>query len=122
IAARGHALKGSAALAELPYLSRAGAILQRAAELAAEGARRNHAAAQELVRATRAALGPAQRMLDDCVDGDVASQQGLFDELLSVFDPESRAALEGSVRNDEANAAALPDFEELAPMPELEEL
>ena len=39
IAARGHALKGSAALAELPYLSRAGAILQRAAELAADDAR-----------------------------------------------------------------------------------
>src|SRR5258707_9278357 len=49
IAARGHALKGSAALAELPYLSRAGAILQRAAELAADDARRNHATAQDLV-------------------------------------------------------------------------
>jgi chemosensory pili system protein ChpA (sensor histidine kinase/response regulator) len=117
IAARGHALKGSAALAELPFLSRAGAILQRAAELAAEGARRNHAAAQDLVRATRAALGPAQRMLDDCLDGSIESQQRLLDELLSVFDPESRAALEGTVRRDEAHAAAMPEFEELAALP-----
>ncbi|MEW6273114.1 MAG: response regulator [Thermodesulfobacteriota bacterium] len=117
IAARGHALKGSAALAELPFLSRAGAILQRAAELAAEGARQNHAAAQDLVRATRAALGPAQRMLDDCLEGNLASQQGLLEELLAVFDPESRAALEGTVRRDEARAAAMPDFEELAALP-----
>jgi chemosensory pili system protein ChpA (sensor histidine kinase/response regulator) len=114
IAARGHALKGSALLAELPYLSRAGAILQRAAELAAEDARRNLVAAQDLVRATHAALGPAQRMLEDCVDGSVESQERLLDELLDAFSPETRAALAGAVSRDEADEADIPDFEEEA--------
>ncbi len=117
IAARGHALKGSAALAELPYLSRAGAILQRAAERAAEVARQNHAAAKELVRATRAALGPAQRMLEDCVDGNVESQERLLRELLEVFPEDDRAALEGTVRRDEALDAAVPEFGELGALP-----
>jgi len=113
IAARGHALKGSAALAELPYLSRAGAILQRAAELAAEDARQNHDAARELVRATRAALGPAQRMLDAFLDGNVEGQERLLEEMLDVFAPDTRATLEGRVSRDEAQEAAMPDFEEL---------
>jgi chemosensory pili system protein ChpA (sensor histidine kinase/response regulator) len=117
IAARGHALKGSAALAELPYLSRAGAILQRAAELAAADAGRNLAAAQDLVRATRAALGPAQRMLEDCVEGSVESQERLLTELLDAFGPQTRATLEAQVSSDEANEAAMPDFEELEPPP-----
>ena len=116
IAARGHALKGSAALAELPYLSRAGAILQRAAELAADDARRNLVAAQDLVRATHAALGPAQRMLEDCVDGSVESQERLFAELLDAFSPETRATLSGAVSRDEADEAEIPEFEE-APLP-----
>jgi len=114
IAARGHALKGSALLAELPYLSRAGAILQRAAELAADDARRNLVAAQDLVRATHAALGPAQRMLEDCVDGSVESQERLLDELLDAFSPETRAALAGAVSRDEADEADIPDYEEAA--------
>lgn len=117
IAARGHALKGSAALAELPYLSRAGAILQRAAERAADVARANHEAARELVRATRAALGPAQRMLEDCVEGNVESQERLLRELLDVFSEDDRAALEGTVRRDEALDAAVPEFEELGALP-----
>lgn len=122
IAARGHALKGSAALAELPYLSRAGAILQRAAELALDDARRNHVAAQDLVRATRAALGPAQRMLEDCVDGSGESQARLLSELLESFAPGTRAALEGAVSRDEADQAAMPEYEELDfATPELEE-
>lgn len=113
IAARGHALKGSAALAELPYLSRAGAILQRAAELALGDAQRNRDAAQDLVRATREALGPAQRMLEDCIDGTGESQERLLDELLDAFSPETRAALEGEVSREEAAEAAMPDYEEL---------
>lgn len=114
IAARGHALKGSAALAELPYLSRAGAILQRAAELAAEGARQNLLAAQDLVRATRAALGPAQRMLEDCVEGSGESQERLLEELLDVFSPDTRATLAGAISRDEADEAEMPEFEESA--------
>ena len=78
IAARGHALKGSAAMAELPCLSRAGAVLQHAAELAAGAAQRNHAAARALLRATRLALEPAERMLADCVDGNRENQDRLF--------------------------------------------
>ena len=112
IAARGHALKGSAALAELPYLSRAGAVLQRAAELALAEAQRNRDAAEDLVRATRDALGPAQRMLEDCLDGSGDSQQRLLDELLGAFAPATRAALEGDVSREEAAEAAMPDFEE----------
>jgi len=114
IAARGHALKGSAALAELPYLSRAGAILQRAAELAADGARQNLVAAQDLVRATHAALGPAQRMLEDCVEGNGESQERLLDEMLDAFSPETRETLAGAVSRDEADEAEMPDFEESA--------
>jgi chemosensory pili system protein ChpA (sensor histidine kinase/response regulator) len=113
IAARGHALKGSAALAELPYLSRAGAILQRAAELALGDAQRNRDAAQDLVRATREALGPAQRMLDDYLEGGGEGQERLLGELLDVFSPETRAALAGDVSREEAAEAAMPDFEEL---------
>jgi chemosensory pili system protein ChpA (sensor histidine kinase/response regulator) len=113
IAARGHALKGSAALAELPYLSRAGAILQRAAELALGDAQRNRDAAQDLVRATREALGPAQRMLEDCLEGTGESQERLLGELLDVFSPATRAALAGDVSREEAAEAAMPDFEEL---------
>src|SRR5262249_11702785 len=112
VAARGHALKGSAALAELPYLSRAGAILQRAAELAAEDAARNHAPAKALVRATRAALGAAQRLLEDSVNGTPESQERLLEEMTGVFHPEARAALLGIVRRDEASEAASPEFEE----------
>ena len=112
IAARGHALKGSAALAELPYLSHVGAILQRAAELALTEAERNRAAAQDLVRATREALGPAQRMLEDCLEGTGESQERLLGELLDVFAPETRAALEGEVVREEMAEASMPDFEE----------
>lgn len=112
IAARGHALKGSAALAELPYLSHVGAILQRAAELALAEAERNRAAAQDLVRATRDALGPAQRMLEDCLEGNGTSQERLLGELLDVFAPDARAALEGEVTREEMAEAAMPDFEE----------
>ena len=112
IAARGHALKGSAALAELPYLSHVGAILQRAAELALVEAQRNRDAAQDLVRATREALGPAQRMLEDCLEGSGECQERLLGELLDAFSPETRAALEGEVTREEIAEAAMPDFEE----------
>jgi chemotaxis protein histidine kinase CheA/ActR/RegA family two-component response regulator len=118
IAARGHALKGSAALAELPYLSRAGAILQRAAELAAEQAQRNRDAARNLVEATRAALEPAQRMLDDCLDGSPESQDRLFLLLLGAFPPEDRSELEARLRNDDAAQADTPDYEERSSAPE----
>ncbi|HZR81358.1 MAG TPA: Hpt domain-containing protein [Candidatus Binatia bacterium] len=112
VAARGHALKGSAALAELPQLSRAGAVLQRAAEMAVEVAERNRHAARQLVRATRAALEPAQRMLDDCLEGTGESQDRLFDEMMAAFDARERRLLESDVNRDEASRAAEPEFEE----------
>ena len=121
VAARGHALKGSAALAELPYLSHAGAILQRASELALAEAERNRDAAQDLMRATRDALGPAQRMLEDCLDGSGLSQERLLGELLDTFAPATRAALEIELLREEVAEAAMPDFEEEVgdePLPE----
>ncbi len=119
LAARSHALKGSAALAELPCLSQAGAVLQRAAELAAEAAQRNHDAARALLQATRAALGPAQRMLDECIEGSRESQDVLLAELLDAFDPGQRSELEAALRADDTAGGAAPEYEErpIAPTP-----
>src|SRR5690606_27163408 len=90
IAAHGHALKGSAAMADMPSLSRAGALLQRAAELTSEIAERSRAL--ELVRASENALAHARSMLlpeaapDEC--------ERLLAEAQASFAPEIRSRLE----------------------------
>ena len=70
VAAAGHTLRGSAALAQLPGLSRAGAVFERAAEIAGEHAQRNVDTARALVREALAAIdrGPTP----DVVVSDIA--------------------------------------------------
>jgi len=87
VAAAGHTLRGSAALAQLPGLSRAGAVFERAAELVGEHAQRNADTARSLVREALAALGPARRMVEAARAGAVGTQESLVRELLETFSP-----------------------------------
>lgn len=87
VAAGGHTLRGSAALAQLPHLSRVGAVLERAAELAARQAEDNRATARSLVCETLAALGPARRMVDHARAGRAGGDEALVREILETFSP-----------------------------------
>jgi chemosensory pili system protein ChpA (sensor histidine kinase/response regulator) len=92
IAARGHALKGSAAMAEMPSLSRAGQLLQRAAELTGELAERNRDSALDLVRASEQALARARGML--VPSAAAADCARLLEQAEEAFDPETRRLLD----------------------------
>lgn len=87
VAAGGHTLRGSAALAELPTLSHVGAVLERAAELASRQAEQNRDAARALVRETLAAITPARRMVDHARSGYVGADESLVRELHETFSP-----------------------------------
>jgi len=119
VAAHGHALMGTAAMVEFPSLSRAGAVLRIALETAASQASRNREAARSLVTATLAALDPAQRMLDDCLDRRAANQERLLSELLGMFEPAQRESLLSSVEAELAASSELPEFEEDEPAGEV---
>jgi chemotaxis protein histidine kinase CheA len=93
LAAQSHALYGSAALADLPELSLAGDVLERATELAASRARKDPDGAQLLVRTTIAALAPARQMIEAAQAGDRSGQRSLLRELLAAFPEELRSQL-----------------------------
>jgi chemotaxis protein histidine kinase CheA len=92
IASRGHALKGSAAMADMPALSRAGQLLQRAAELTSEIAERDRETALDLIRASEDALAQARCMLEPSADA--ADCERLLEQLGEAFDPATRLQLE----------------------------
>lgn len=92
IAARGHALKGSAAMAEMPALSRAGQLLQRAAELTSELVERDRESALDLVRASEDALVQARRMLAPAAEE--SDCERFLEQLGESFDPATRLQLE----------------------------
>lgn len=116
VAASGHTLRGSAALARMPSLSEVGAVVERAAELASRRAEQNLEGAQALVRETRAALGPARRMVDRARAGDLEADEALLREMHETFSPTHRADLASreSVEGDTAPLEAIED----APLPE----
>jgi chemosensory pili system protein ChpA (sensor histidine kinase/response regulator) len=110
IAARGHALKGSAAMADMPALSRAGQLLQRAAELASELADQDRESALDLIRASEHALAQARRMLAPAVDAHDCAR--ILQQLGEAFDPATRLQLETDPEDepeDDEVAAALDD-------------
>ncbi len=115
IAAGGHTLRGSAALAQLPTLSHVGAVLERAADLASKQAERNHDAARALVRETLAALGPARRMIDHARAGYDGVDESLIREMHETFSPAYQDGLRRDA--DPAEDEVLPGVldEEAAP-------
>lgn len=87
VAAGGHTLRGSAALAQLPTLSHVGAVIERAAELACRQAEQNRDTARALVRETLSALGPARRMVDHARSGYAGHDETLVREMHETFSP-----------------------------------
>ncbi|MDG2303654.1 MAG: response regulator [Candidatus Binatia bacterium] len=113
VAAGGHTLRGSAALAQLPTLSHVGAVLERAAELAARQAEHSRDTARSLVRETLAALNPARRMVEHARSGYAGADEVLIREMHETFSP---AYQEGLRQDLEAASTAAPQIEEDVPL------
>src|SRR6185436_13795942 len=112
VVADGVALKGSGALVGLPVVSRAGVLVVRAAELAAERAPHDLAASTGVVESLRAGLGALERLLDACLDRDDAAQDAVLGEVLGHFAPGDRSLLRGRLDGDDAAGWPEPTGEE----------
>lgn len=107
VVADGVALKGSGALVGLAVVSRAGILVVRAAELAAERASDDLPRAMAIVASLRASLGALERLLDVCLDGEDAAQDALLAEALDRFAPGDRSVLRSAI--DDPDAATRPN-------------
>jgi len=97
VVADGVALKGSGALVGLAVVSRAGILVVRAAELAAERAPDDLPGAMAVVASLEASLGALERLLDVCLDGEDAAQDALLTEALDRFAPGDRSTLRRAI-------------------------
>lgn len=90
----GHSLKGTAALVGLTYLSQAGAVMERAGEVAGTHLHSDVTEALAIYRQMHASLEFVERLLTDCLaSNNPETQENLYTALFMTFAPSVRAYL-----------------------------
>ncbi|MBI1815578.1 MAG: Hpt domain-containing protein [Deltaproteobacteria bacterium] len=105
--ALGHSLKGTASLVGLTYLSRAGSVIDRVAEVAETHGQSDAGEALAIFRQMQAALPVIDRLLEDCLAGtNPETQENLYTELLLTFSARTRTYLHEVDASIDLGAAA----------------